>query len=86
MKMVMAISMLLASSSATIAQDANVYVYPQGEGVISRLFRMQQESERVRRQEEAHKEQMRYLEAQRRYLDAKTRAIQKRTHGATEAE
>jgi hypothetical protein len=73
MKRTIIAAILTLSASAASAQDA--YVVPRQEGVISRLFRMQQDSDAAARQEALQNEQMRLMEAQRKVLEAQARAI-----------
>lgn len=48
---------------------------PRQEGIISRLFRMQQESDAAARQQALQNEQIKLMEAQRKLLEAQARAI-----------
>jgi hypothetical protein len=73
MKRTIIAAILTLSASAASAQDA--YVVPRQEGVISRLFRMQQESDADARQQALQNEQMRLMEAQHKALEAQARAI-----------
>jgi len=63
----------ITCATSAVAQD--VYIVPRQEGVISRLFRMQQESDAAARQQALLNEQMRLMEAQRKVLEAQARAI-----------
>jgi hypothetical protein len=73
MKRTIIAAILTLSASAASAQD--VYVVPRQEGVMSPLFRMQQESDAAARQQALQYEQMRVMEAQRKVLEAQARAI-----------
>ena len=72
MKRTIIAAILTLSASAASAQD--VYVVPRQEGLISRLFRMQQEGDAAARQEAFQREQMKLMEAQRKVLEAQARA------------
>ena len=63
----------ITCATSAVAQD--VYIVPRQEGVISRLFRMQQESDAAARQQALLNEQMRLMKAQRKVLEAQARAI-----------
>ncbi len=73
MKRAIIAAVLMLSASVASAQD--VYVVPRQEGLINRLFRMQQESDAAARQEAYQREQMKLMEAQRKVLEAQARAI-----------
>ena len=73
MKRTIIAAILTLSASAASAQD--VYIVPRQEGIISRLFRMQQESDAAARQQALQNEQMRVMEAQRKVLEAQVRGI-----------
>lgn len=67
MKRTIIAAILTLSASAASAQD--VYIVPRQEGIISRLFRMQQESDAAARQQALQNEQMRVMEAQVRAIN-----------------
>lgn len=72
MKRHIVIAAAITCATSVAAQD--VYIVPRQEGAISRLFRMQQESDAAARQQALQNEQMRVMEAQRKVLEAQARA------------
>jgi hypothetical protein len=72
MKRAIVIAAAITCATAVAAQD--VYIVPRQEGAISRLFRMQQESDAAARQQALLNEQIRLMEAQRRVFEAQARA------------
>ena len=72
MKQAIVIAAAITCATSAAAQD--VYVVPRQEGVISRLFRMQQESDAVARQQALLNEEIKLMEAQRKVLEAQARA------------
>ena len=71
MKRAIVIAAAVTCATSVAAQD--VYISRQ-EGVISRLFRMQQESDAAARQQALQNEQIKLMEAQRKVLEAQVRA------------
>ena len=72
MKRAIVIAAAMTCATSVAAQD--VYIVPRQEGVISRLFRMQQESDAAARQQALQNEQIELMEAQRKVLEAQARA------------
>lgn len=73
--MIWRLPILFCFALAVSARAQDVYFVPRQEGLISRLFRMQQESDAAERQAQYQREQMRLMEAQRKLLEAQTRAL-----------
>ena len=72
MKRAIVIAAAVTCATSVAAQD--VYIVPRQEGVISRLFRMQQESDAAAHQQALQNEQIKLMEAQRKVLEAQARA------------
>ena len=72
MKQAIVIAAAITCATSVAAQD--VYIVPRQEGVISRLFRMQQERDAAGRQKALQNEQIRLMEVHHKVLEAQARA------------